>query len=300
MKKILFALSLLVGVALLSSCEEIPPYINFEPESVVEDTTYVSSEIPTAQQRQIVIEEITGVRCPNCPTAQAEAKAISARFPNRVNILTLHPLNKVNALTTPFDPARGDKHLSKYDFRTQAGALIFEMVGISNSLPVGNVNRIKFPGEISANTDYQKWSAFSEAELAKPTPLNLEVTAKNIGEEVEIRVKVTYTQAVSDSNYLSVAILESDLEDVQESRDAGGASIYVEDYIHNHVLRAMASSFFGDLLKADYVSGRVFIKTYRFKRDDAKWNKNNLEVLVFVNKDVSKKEIIHSAEVKVQ
>jgi len=34
--------------------------------------------------------------------------------------------------------------------------------------------------------------------------------------------------------------------------------------------------------------------------DDIKWNKNNLEVLVFVNKDVTQKEIIHSAEAKVQ
>jgi hypothetical protein len=299
MKKIIFAFSLVVSIAFLSSCEEIPPYINFEPEAVVEDTTYVSSEIPTPQPRQIVIEEITGVRCPNCPAAQAEAKAISNKYPGRVNITTIHPLNRVSALTTPFDPARGDKHKSKYDFRTQAGAALFDLVGISSSLPVGNVNRIKFPGEISGNIEYQKWSAYSDAELAKSTPLNLEVSAKNIGEDVEIRVKVTYTQAVSDSNYLSVAILESDIEDVQESRDINGASIYVEDYIHNHVLRAMASSFFGDLLKAAYTPGRVFIKTYRYKRA-AGWNPANLDVLVFVNKDVTKKEIIHSAEAKVQ
>ncbi len=298
MKKIIFAFSLVVSIAFLSSCEEIPPYINFEPESVVEDTTYVSTEIPTPQPRQIVIEEVTGVRCPNCPAAQTEAKVISNNNPGRVNIITLHPLNKLNQLTSPFDENRGDKYTSKYDFRTLAGALIFEMVGINNSLPIGNVNRMKFEGEISPNIEYQKWSAYSNAELSKPTPLNLAVTAKNIGEEVEIRVTVTYTSAVSDSNYLSVAILENDIKDVQESRDEFGSSIYDKEYKHTHVLRAMASSFFGDLLKAEYTPGRVFIKTYRYKR--GLWNPVNLEVLVFVNKDVTQKEIIHSTSVKVQ
>lgn len=298
MKKIIFAFNLIVSIAFLSSCEEIPPYINFEPEAVVDDTTYVSSEIPTPQPRQIVIEEVTGVRCPNCPAAQAEAKIISENNPGRVNIITLHPLNKLNQLTSPFDANRGDKYTSKYDFRTLASALLFEMVGINNSLPIGNVNRMKFEGEISPNIEYQKWSAYSNVELSKPTPLNLEVTAKNIGEEVEIRVKITYTSAVSDSNYLSIAILENELKDVQESRDSLGNSIYVKDYKHNHVLRAMASSFFGDLLKAEYTPGRVFIKTYRYKR--GVWNPANLEVLVFVNKDVTQKEIIHSTSVKVQ
>jgi len=298
MKKLNILSFLLVSILVLSSCEEIPPYINYEPEAIVEDTTYVSNEIPTAQPRQVLIEEITGVRCPNCPAAQAEAKIISENNPGRINILTIHPLNKVNALTSPFDANRGDKYTSKYDFRTLAGALIFEMVGISNSLPIGNINRMKFDGEISANIEYQKWSAFTNSELSKPTPLNLDVTAKNIGEDIEIRVKVTYTAAIVDSNYLSVAIIENDLKDVQESRDNMGVTIYEKEYKHSHVLRAMASNFFGDPLKADYVPGRVFIKTYRYKRGD--WNPANLDVIVFVNKDVTKKEVIHSKTVKVQ
>lgn len=297
--KNLLSFFLFAALLSLTACKEIPPYINTQPDAAIEDTTYISSNVPMAQPRRIIIEEVTGVRCPNCPAAQLEAKNISNNNPGRVSIITLHPLNKLNVLTTPFDPARGDKHDSKFDFRTQAAAQIFEMVGISNVLPVGNVCRIKFPGELSANTDYQKWSAYASQELAKPTPLNIEVKANNVGDEVEVNVTVTFTQALSDSNYLSIAILESDMEDVQESRDQNGNTVYVEEYMHNHVLRAMMTGYFGDLLKGTYVPGRVFIKTYRLKRG-ADWNPANLEVVAFVHKDVITKEIVHAREVKVQ
>jgi hypothetical protein len=297
MKKLCFLLGVIASF-LLASCEEVPPYINMEPDAVIEDTTYVGA-VPAPQLRRIVIEEYTGVRCPNCPKAQAEAKNISNANPGRVSTITIHPLNKLNSLTSPFDPARGDKHKSNYDFRTQAGAQIFEMVGLSNGLPIGNVCRTKFDAELSTNIDYQKWSAYASEEIAKPTPVNIEVKANNVGDEVEVRVTVTYTETVTDSNYLTVAILESEMEDIQESQDQNGVTIYVEEYIHNHVLRAVLSGFFGDQLKAAYTPGRVFIKTYRFKRG-ADWNPSNLEAIAMVHKDVISKTIIHAREVKVQ
>ncbi|MBU3661716.1 MAG: Omp28-related outer membrane protein [Bacteroidetes bacterium] len=299
MKKLNFIIGVIASF-LLASCEEIPPYINMEPDTVIEDTTYVGAA-PTPQLRRIVIEEFTGVRCPNCPKAQAEAKNISNANPGRVSIITIHSLGLYNSLTTPFDSDKysNDKHKSKFDFRTKAGAEIFKMVGLTQGLPSGNVCRTKFNGEVSTNIDYQKWSAYANAEIAKPTPVNIDLSAKNVGDEVEVRVTVTYTEAVTDSNFITVAILEGELEDVQESTDQNGVTIYVEDYIHNHVLRAVLSGFFGDQLKAAYTPGRVFIKTYRFKRG-ADWNPSNLEAIAMVHKDVISKTIIHAKEVKVQ
>jgi hypothetical protein len=298
MKNKLFAFLLLGLSIVLSSCEEEPPYINMTPESTVGDTTFIQLPAPTPQQKNILIEEVTGVRCPNCPKAQAEAKTISDNNPGRINILTIHPLNKLNALTKPFDVAIGDKHTSAFDFRTEAGAQIFEMVGLSSALPIGNINRKLFSGETSRNIDYQKWSAYVTNELIQQSPVNINLSAKNMGDSVEIEVVLTYTEVVADSNFLTVAILESEMEDVQESKDLNGSVIYVEEYVHNHVLRSVVTGYFGDLLKGSYEPGRVFYKKYRIKKD-VKWNAAHLDVLAMVHLNTSKKDVIHSKEVKV-
>jgi hypothetical protein len=298
MKNKIFGLIILSFALILNACKEEPPYINLVPENAVGDTTYIKLPAPSPEPRNILIEEVTGVRCPNCPKAQAEAKTISDNNPGRINVLTIHPLNKLSALTRPFDQTVGDQHTSAYDFRTEAGAQIFEMVGVSSALPIGNINRKLFSSETSRNIDYQKWSAYVVSELTQTTPLNIDLKAKNAGDSIEIEVELTYTQSAPDSNYLTIAILESEMEDVQESKDGSGNVIYVEDYMHNHVLRTVVTGYFGDLLKGTYEPGRVFYKKFRVKKDP-KWNAAHLDALAIVHLNTSKKDVIHSKEVKV-
>lgn len=298
MKNYISIAFILVAFTFLNACKEEPPYINFTPDRTVGDTTYLVLPAPAPEAKNILIEEFTGVRCPNCPKAQAEAKLISNNNPGRINVVTIHPLNKLNALTRPFDKIIGDAHTSAYDFRTDAGAQIFEMVGLSGSLPIGNVNRKLFNGEQTRNIDYPKWSARVTEELELTTPVNIKLSAKNIADSVEIELTLTYTERITDSNFVTVAIMEGEMEDVQESKDNNGNVIYEEKYIHNHVLRAVVTGYFGDLLKASYEPGRVFYKKYRIKRD-AKWNAANLDVLAMVHLNTTKKNVLHSKEAKV-
>lgn len=293
--------SLIIFLALVfSACKEEPPYISFEPDRTISDTTYILQVPPAPQQKCVLIEEVTGVRCPNCPAAQLEAKTIYNNNPGRVNILTIHPLNRVTGLTRPFDPSQGDAYTSKYDFRTDAGAQIYDLMGTgeTGALPIGNVNRKLFPAQVHRNVLYGKWSGFVNAELALSTPVNIVVNGRNTGDSVEVELTITYTQAVSDSQYITVSILESEMEDVQESKDLNGNTIYVEDYIHHHVLRAVVTKYLGDYLHASYVPGRVFYKKYRIKRE-TKWDKTNLDVLAMVHLSTTKKDVIHSKEAKV-
>lgn len=293
---------ILVGLVFgFSACEEVPPYINFAKDRTVGDTTYIVSPVPAAENRAIYIEEFTGVQCPNCPKAQAEAKQISENNPGRVFILTLHPLGIMTPLTRPFDASKGDKRTSKYDFRTDAGARIFEMVGFgqTGSLPIGNINRRLFSGENHRNIDYQKWASYAGQELSGTTPVNINVKAKNITDSIEIELTLTYTQNVSDSHYVSVAIAENKIIDVQESKDNNGNSIYEDNYEHNHVFRAMVTSFFGDYLNQSLVPGRVIYRKYRIARSEA-WNSANLEILAFVHLSTSQKNVLHIKGSKVQ
>jgi hypothetical protein len=297
LNKIFFFIGVLT---LLVACKETPPYINLTPSNISTDTTYLIQQIPAPQASTVLIEDFTGVRCPNCPKAQTEATNLMNNNPGRVHVVTIHPLNLLNPLTTPFSiPIRGDKVSNKYDFRTQAGKEIFSLIGITDALPRGAVNRKLFSGETERAIDYPKWAAYVNAELLKSTPVNIDVNAYYTPKDsIAIDLTLTYTEAVADTNYFTVAIIENKLKDIQE-RNTGTGVIYDSTYIHEHVLRAVVTDFYGDLLKAQLVKGRVFKKLLLYKIDPA-WNKNNLKIIAFVHGNTTIKNVIHSREAEIQ
>lgn len=294
-----FIFSILTVYLVVTACKETPPYINLTPSNVNTDTTYIIQQIPAAQASTVLIEDFTGVRCPNCPDAQVEAKNLMANNPGRVHVITIHPLNLLNSLTKPLSIDIGDEVSSKYDFRTLAGKEIFSLIGITNALPKGAVNRRLFSGETERAIDYQKWAANVNAELTKNSPVNIDLNCFFTAQDsIAIDLTLTYTEALTDSNYITVAIIENELKDVQE-RKTGATVINDTAYVHEHVLRAVVTDFYGDLLKAPLVRGRVFKKILLYKRDP-NWNKNHLKIIAFVHGNTTIKNVIHSKEADIQ
>jgi len=286
------------SILMISSCKEEGPYINFTPPAAFIDTNYLDTNIPAAEAKNVLIEDFTGVRCPNCPSAQAEAKKLAVANPGRVNLVTIHPLGLLSSLTTPFSKGKGDSYDSKYDFRTQAGTEIFKLIGVTQSLPRGSVNRKLFGSETERAIDYAKWSAYVNSELAANSPVKIELSASvNNKREITIDLFLRYTEMQSDSQYLSLMLTESNLIDIQEKND-GGNIVYDEQYHHDHVLRQVATNFLGDYLNASLIPGRVFQKRFKILANES-WNLNELHVIALVHKSTSAKDVIHSKESKV-
>ena len=104
MKNVLIVVGL---VFLLCSCDETKP--NIFPDTGAEelagvDTTYIlpASEIPEADYRGVLIEDLTGVKCVACPNASAEAAAIMEdETLNEIVVLGLYPIDPP-VLTFPY------------------------------------------------------------------------------------------------------------------------------------------------------------------------------------------------------
>jgi len=286
------------------SCKEEPPFINLLPDATIADTTYMITNPPSPETKNVIIEEFTGVRCPNCPDAQIEAKRLAEANPGKINIVTIHPLNLLNTLTRPFDKNIGDKYTSAYDMRTEAGRVIFQLIGVTQQLPTGSVNRRLFSGETNFALDFSKWAAYVNDELTKTAPLKIETNANKINDSVEIACTVTYTQDVSDTNYLTIVITQDGIIDVQEKK-VGGTTIYDEGYVHNHVLRAVVTIPTGDLLNPKVANGyelkrgRVFKKVYKFLLNNS-WDVTKLHVVSIVHSNPNKKEVLQSVETSVK
>ena len=65
---------MLTGMLGLISCsEELPPVIMTEEEKPLLDTFYIGS-VPAASVKKVLLFDVTGVRCNNCPKAAVLAK----------------------------------------------------------------------------------------------------------------------------------------------------------------------------------------------------------------------------------
>ena len=283
MKKIilLFTISLFI----FTSCEEeVPPGLNLTPERSVFDTTYITNTIPVAQTTNVLIEDFTGVKCPNCPRAQTVAKNLMIANPNRVYVMAIHPgKGLLSTLTSPFKTP-GDDHDSKYDSRTAEGADLLTLLGGTSQLPIGSINRTIFSGETSILINDPKWTSKTNEKLISSSIVNID-TFSNKGvyfadaNKIRVNVKITYTTNATDSQFVSIAIIEDKLIDYQES-----GSVVLDNYEHNHVFRKMITPTTGSQLKATIVAGRVFETTYEYELTPTEtWNKKNLKVVVFVH-----------------
>jgi hypothetical protein len=295
--KIFFSISTLL--VLFSACQETPPLINYKPSNSVLDTTFITTSIPAAETKNILIEDFTGVGCVNCPRAHETLKALKSSYSGRVFSIANHPLNAT--LKTLVEPIFKPPFVSKRDFRTKDADDLLTYLGSSNSLPTGSINRKLFNGETKWLVSDLSWSGYANTELAQTSSAvnidTLSIKYDASSNELTIDLRLVFTQSMPDSQYLlTVAILENKIIDIQEKNE-NGSTIYIEDYQHDNVLRKVITGVYGDLLKAKYEPGRVFRKRFIYKptSDELKnwnWNTDNLAVIAFVHGNATKKDVI--------
>lgn len=288
MRKFLSVASIATVLA-LASCEEKGPVIDFGGGAVAEDTTYVGT-IPTAQQRVVVVEEFTGGTCANCPKARDLLQGISDNTPGRVLPVEIHIFNFNQS-----NPATAEG--AKYDLRTQDGTDIGSQFYINvNQMPAAGINR--------AGTDEErlllsgKWANKINEQLAVTPAVNVDVTSAYDAGKATIKVKVAYNQPVTKQQFMTVAIIEDGIVDVQEYPDS-----FDHHYTFMHTLRdivtpVVGQPFLGDIPTKE--AGRVYERTFQYDVN-ADWKPENCKVIAFVHyNDAESKEILQAAETKLK
>lgn len=274
---IFFALSFI-------SCEEEPPSgLKFKERPLL-DTTYLSS-VPTAQTKQVLLIDVTGVRCNNCPRAAEKAHAIEAANPNKVQILAIYP--NYGALSKPWD--KNDTLVTK-DADDLVGT-----VGTVTNLPLGIIDNVPYNGKYLI--DENSWSIVVDQQKVKTTPINLELNAKWLPDEDKGRIEIkaianTEIPSTTKLNWV-IAILEDDMVGWQ-SLPSG----VDEAYTFKHVLRKLVTSAYGDPLNVgmSMPAGFTTEKHYYIPRV-AKWKADKLSCMVWIL-DADTKEVLQVNKVK--
>jgi len=200
----------------------------------------VQAQLPVShlpENKNVVIEEYTGINCGACPDGHRISEQIKNTYPNDVSVINIH--------TGYYAGGTGDPN-----YRTSFGDELFNQTG-GQGFPTGTVNRHIFYGNQTAIPRFE-WENYSNVILGQASYCNVALEA-NIDvqtREMTINVEVYYTSNGAAENRLNIALLQNNIEGPQ----AGGA-IYNPSqilpnghYNHMHMLRHLITGQWGDLI----------------------------------------------------
>lgn len=227
-------------------------------------------------ERVVLIEDFTGVKCPNCPNAARRISQLSELYPGKVVSIAYHTQFLGDPVTFPTE------YMSKYDFRTPEGNQIEQTLGLYIGKPAVTLNRKK-PSE---SDEFLLGSVDGlsniEQELAQNPVADLIITNKFDAASRQLKATVEVKPLVDYSGQLKLTavLLESHIFDTQIDN-----TVYKIDYEHNHVFRSLLSDINGDLLSNQLRTGEVIKKEYQFTipAEAGWWKVENMEVVAFLS-----------------
>ncbi len=256
----------------ITGCKEIPPFIDYStPILLARDTTYVLNSTPEAQNKNVLIEDISGVRCINCPEAAEIAHDIQDKNQKgRVIVMTLHT-TKIANFTRPYSDT----------FNTDEATFIVDNLidGDVSGLPTGSIDRKIYAGKTDALLKPATWESFVNGQLLLKTKANLDLdlVVDKESRSVIANVKATFLTEFPEGAYLSLFITESHILSHQLV-DTGVQA----DFEHNFILRKGITPYTGIKLAPTIEANRVFEKGFEFTIPE-KWNFENCNIVVLLN-----------------
>lgn len=259
MKKTIL-LSAIVAL-LFSGCDIIEfPYIE-KPENG-NDTTKI--------YRKVLLEDYSGHRCNNCPTAAVEAKTIADTYGDRVVVMTVH----ATFLATPFPGTY------TYDFRTPEGTDYAAAFGIS-SVPNGMVNRKKFSGNFALN--YSSWAGEVSQLVSEEASVGIELASNynSTTRNLQVDVSTEFLKTLSGDYKVVVLLLESKIIKPQLNNNiAIGPVPDIMNYEHNHVLRTSMNGTWGETIVLNGDDSKTYNLTL-----NTEWVPSEMTILAYVYRD---------------
>ncbi len=160
--------------------------------------TFVST---TPENKNVVLEEFTGIYCVFCPDGHVIGQGLHDSYPNDIFLINIHTGGYSNP-NGPADP----------DFNSPDGSCIAGNTGLAG-YPAGTVNRSTFQGiapQGSAGTTALSrgdWAAAATIVMGIPSPVNVAAQASfDMGTGIlSVNTETYYTSNVTNTNNLHVA-----------------------------------------------------------------------------------------------
>ena len=197
--------------------------------------TFVST---TPENRNVVLEEFTGIYCQFCPDGHLIAQGLHNTNPNDVFLINIHTGGYSNP-NGPSDP----------DFNCLYGAAIAANSGLAG-YPAGTINRATFNGispQGSPGTtalSRSDWVAASADIMSQPSYVNIGVQASYdmVTGILTVNTETYYTQTTTNINVLHVAVVQNNVPGPQTGALSYNPNAIITGpwnptYNHQHMFR---------------------------------------------------------------
>ena len=225
----------------------------------------------TPENKNVVLEEFTGISCPYCPDGHAIAEGIKNNNPGDVMLINIH----TGGYATPQGAGT--------DFRTNYGSALATNASVSG-YPTGSINRV---GPSMSRSD---WSSSTAAQLSQPSPVNIwsEAIIDMGTNTLTVNVEIYYTGSqTATSNKLNVAVLQNNIEGPQSGGAQYNPSAILSNgnYNHTHMLRHLMTGQWGDDI-TNVTQGNFETRSYTWNMpsniNGVDFDPTNLEIVSFI------------------
>jgi hypothetical protein len=267
MKKQLQAALFILALIVTASCDKIP-------RPIVEKLTVEGSNFRKNTNRDIshfrktLLEDYTGHRCLNCPTAASIIKNdLMPVYGHSLIVIAAHQ----GDLARPFGASFPN------DYRTDAGETWGSSTGFGtfNEWPTGLLNRKDYQSN-GLKLSYSKWTSAVPMAIHDPFVLRLDVDTEYDPEVRALNVFVKGTFQTAYQNKVNLVAVY--VQDSVVGKQVDGPK-YVEDYVFEHMLR-------GDI---NGIWGVEFSNGSRLASDSVKWSVRGFPIPLYTTKgEISK------------
>lgn len=236
-------------------------------DNIAEDDRYIPIDkpvIPIEEVSQVLlIQEFTGVRCPNCPEGASKLHEIQNEYSDNVIIVGMHPMS--GGFTNPIIPTM--------DFRTDEAEAMYEIFK-----PAGFPTAV-FNGQESS-TVYDQWLSMASGMIGKIANMSITADCNYNSEDRNLKVdySIDFTHDISDDKGYGVMvwIMENNITGPQMN-----GSTLITDYVHNHVLRASLNGKDGENIGKSFKARDNYSGSASITLKD-NWVAGNCQVVIYV------------------
>lgn len=304
----------LVGLSIFfTSCDKVKnpypkKYVDIDTNLLegMDIVTYKSTLWPnwennTNTKVNVLIEDFTGHKCPNCPNAAIEAENLEHQYENRVFATAIH-IGPLGAVTT-FQNYSYNPY--KTNFTTPEGIEISSTIsdGGFNGNPSGTINRKNFGGFMFQN--FTSWgSSVSNILNANILKVNLQSKTNYFEGTRGVFLHTEVDKLTSDELdlYQVVYLVEDSIVKPQTMPDNTTNSNYVHRNVHRGNIdgKGMGRKI-TEAMKIDKngnpLTGNKYYLNYSYKLP-TEYNPENMHLLIYVY-DNATKEVLQVIKQKI-
>lgn len=259
----------------LMSCDKVEQPI--KPEILIDTTLFADGnwvDYPaptfgsnTNTDRNLLLEDYTGHKCPNCPAAAIIAKDIELANPGRVFVASIHAGAGGNdgfqVIPSDCGTASNPNGEFCHDFRTDEGTqygITFQPFGFVGN-PYGSISRYTFSDFMFQY--HNTWEAKTD-ELLLANDLKVNIQAESNFYEASnggyLHIESQFLENLSSNYNIVTYVIQNELVEWQDV-----AGTYVENYHHHNIfLGCIDGEAWGTSVASSPQSGDIFETVYSY------------------------------------